>query len=445
MRVPRTMRGWKRLLTRWAAGRPGRPSDLMRLLFIVGGFFLLLVLAAMLLPIGAAVVCGGQVGVESRVKRIAHPTGGVIAEIRVANGQHVKRGQLLMKLDDKVTGVDATFTSLSVEQLLAQRARLQAERLGSGKIEFPPELVGAGTVSARQAMADEERLFTIRASEEAGLRGQLDARVRQYQQEIAGLRAQIDALQRQRALIEPELRSVQQLWRKQLVTISRLNELERASVGLEGSIGSLNAQIAQSQAKITETQQQSIQLGETRRSQAGADLNQVNAALNQQRVRSAAATDQHTRSEIRAPYDGIVEKIAFAAVGDVVRPAEPIMEIVPDHDQMVVEAMVSPTDIDQVHAGQTARIRFSAFNRQATPEIPGRVVYVASDRTTDPEGKTAYFLARIEVDSAAISAEHLQLRGGMPAEVYIETGTRSMLSYVTKPLRDQFARSFRDN
>ena len=140
-----------------------------------------------------------------------------------------------------------------------------------------------------------------------------------------------------------------------------------------------------------------------------------------------------------------MEKIAFAAIGDVVKPAEPIMEIVPDKDVMVVEAMISPADVDQVLKGQNARVRFSAFNRAATPEIPGKVVYVATDRTENTEARSSYYMVRIEVDQARVKKEGLDLRSGMPAEVYIETGSRSLLSYITKPLRDQFTRAFRDN
>jgi HlyD family secretion protein len=183
----------------------------------------------------------------------------------------------------------------------------------------------------------------------------------------------------------------------------------------------------------------------TIKSEAGTDLAQVNTVLNQQQLRSVAASDQQDRSEIRAPYTGVIEKIAFAAIGDVVRPAEPIMEIVPDRDTFVVEAMVSPTDIDQTMKGQVARVRFSSFNLPTTPEVLGKVTYVATDRTENPESNQAYYMVRIEVDLASVKKEGLVLRSGMPAEVYIETGNRSMLSYLTKPFMDQFMRAFRDN
>lgn len=421
-------------------------SSLRRALAYVAGFCLLLLLLAAFVPIGGAVIGVGKVGVESRVKRIAHPTGGVISEIAVRNGQHVAKGQLLMRLDDRVTGADATYSNLTVEQLLAQRARLEAERLGvAGSLRFPPELLRASTASARKAMEDERRLFAIRRSEQAQLRAQLAARIAQFEQQITGYRAQIASLQQQRALIEPERLGVKELWEKQLVTISRLNQLERTAADLDGNIAALQAQIASTRARITEAQEQAIQVGETRRAEAGQELAQVNTALNQQQLRSVAAVDQQDRSEIRAPYSGTVEKIAFAAIGDVVKAAEPIMEIVPDADQMVVEAGVNPDDIDQVETGQKATVRFTSFNRAATPEIEGKVTYVATDRSDNPETGQAFFMVRISVDPAELRREGLALRSGMPAEVYIQTGDRSMLSYIFKPLRDQFTRAFRDN
>lgn len=419
--------------------------DLARAMKLGGGMMLLLFVLAAVVPIGGAVIGSGQVGVESRIKRIAHPFGGVISQILVANGEHVRQGQLLLRLDDKVTGAGAEYSSLTVEQLLAQKARLEAERMGAGRIAFPAELAGANTDSARRAMADESRLFAIRSSEQGQMLAQLGARVSQLNEEIVSLNAQIASLRRQRELIEPERKGVKDLYDKDLVTISRLNQMERTAAEIDGRIASLNAQIAQTQSQITETRERTIQLGETRRADAGTELARVLTALNEQRVKSIAAGDQQNRSEIRAPYSGTVEKIAFAAIGDVVRPAEPIMEIVPDADQMVVEVMVSPTDVDQVRKGQDARIRFTAFYAPATPEIPGKVVYVASDRSDNPESKMSYYMVRVAIDQQRLAREKLPLRSGMPAEVHIATGSRSLLSYVTKPLRDQFARAFRDN
>jgi HlyD family secretion protein len=350
-----------------------------------------------------------------------------------------------MRLDNRVSGTEARYSALTLEQLLAQRARLEAERLGAGGLVFPPELARSANPSARRAMDDEARLFAIRQSEEAQLRSQLAARVSQYNEQINGYRSQIDAMRKQLALIGPERKSAQELWDRQLVTLARVNQLERTAADLEGNIAALEAQIATARAHITETREQAIQLGETRRAQAGQDLSQLNTALNQQQTRTVAAGQEEVRSEIRAPYSGTVEKIAFAAVGDVVKPAEPIMEIVPDADQMVVEVFVSPTDVDQVRAGQHAIVRFTSFNRAATPEVEGRVTYVAADRSESPDGHQSFFLARVAINQREVTRQGVALRSGIPAEVHIQTGARSLLSYMFKPLRDQFARAFRDS
>lgn len=401
--------------------------------------------AAMLVPIGGAVIASGHIGLASHIKKIAHPAGGVIKDILVNNGAHVRKGQALMRFDDRVTGADAEYSSLSVAQMLAQRARLEAERLGASTIAFPKQLM-PGDPAARQAMADETRLFQIRQSEQAGLAAQLQSRIRQHRQQISAYRSQIRALEQQAVLIEPERKGVRQLWDKGLVTISHLNQLERTAVDLQGSIGALRANIAQTEARITEAQEQTIQLGAARRSQAGTDLAQLNTVLNQQQMRSVSAIDAQDRSVVRAPYGGVVDKLAFNTIGGVVKPAEVIMEIVPDRDQLLVEAAVSPADIDHVHAGQAARIRFTAFNTATSPEIRGKVTFVAADRATDPEAKISYYPVRVEMDAGQLKRySELKLKPGMPAELFIETSSRTMISYLTKPLKDQLARAFRDD
>jgi len=430
----------------WHGDSPANtaPRALRGLFAGLAALLLVLLIMAATVPIGGAVIASGQVVVQSRVKRIAHPVGGVIGEILVRNGQHVDAGQVLLRLDDRITGADARFADLTVAQLLAQKARLEAERLGQA-IAFPAELTASPDPSATKAMADERHLFALRQTEATEMRAQLAARIAQDDEEIHGFEAQIAAIAEQRRLIDRERQGVRQLWDRQLVTISRMNQLDRTMADMGGTLGSLEAQIAQTRAKITEAHEQIIQLGQSRRVEASNDLNQINTALNQQQMRRVTASDSHDRSAIRAPYAGTIEKIAFAAVGDVIRAAEPIMEIVPDHDAMEIEAMVSPGDIDHVHLGQDARVRLASFSRAATPELAGKVTYVATDRTENAEAKQAYYLVHIALDRATVAREALDLKSGMPAEVHIASGSRSLLSYVIKPLRDQFARAFRDN
>ncbi|OYW45767.1 MAG: secretion protein HlyD [Sphingomonadales bacterium 32-68-7] len=404
-----------------------------------------LFLAAALIPIGGAVIGQGQLGVESRIKQISHPTGGVISGIYVRDGDRIRAGQLLMRLDTTVSGVSADLSAQTVDQLTAQRGRLTAEREGRGSIAFPPELLARDDPSAQAAMASERRLFTLRAQERAGLRSQLNERIHQLNEQIAGYRSQIGALQRQKVLIEPERQGIRELWEKDLVTIGRVNQLERTAADLDGSIGALEASIAQTRARISETQEQIISINERARAEAGSELAQVTAALNEQRVREASAGDTFDRSAIRAPYDGVVDKLAFATVGGVVPAAQTIMEIVPTQDALVVEAAISPADIDRVRIGQDTRVRLSAFSTQSTPEIPGKVIFVSAERAVNRDTGESFYRVRVRMDEGAVARERLALKAGMPAEVFISTGSRSMLSYVTKPLRDQFARAFTDD
>lgn len=418
-------------------------APLRRLMQVAGGLMAVLFLLAMFIPIGGAVISVGEVGVESRVKRIAHPTGGVIERIAVENGQHVAAGDLLLKLEDTVAQAAAEYSTMTVEQLLAQRARLEAERLGRGAITFPEQLVRSGSPSARQAMTEEAALFRIRQRESAQLAAQLRARIEQQNQQIAGYDAQIASFERQRELIRPELEGVRSLWERRLITIARLNELERTAESLDGSIASTRSAIAQARARITETQEQMIQIDQSRRAEAAAQMAALNTALNDQQLQRVSAGDQRTNREIRAPYSGTVEKLDFAAIGDVIQSAETIMEIVPDDTLMIVEAFLSPRDIDQVRVGQSARLHFTAFNNTASPQISGKVTYVATDRQTDEKTGQPFYLARIAINHKEATAEGLDLRSGMPVDVFIATGSRSLLSFLTKPLRDQFERAFR--
>lgn len=401
-------------------------------------------LAAAVIPIGGAVIGSGQIGVESHVKRVAHPQGGVISAISVKDGDAVRKGQALMRLDSAVSGTSADFSTQSLFQMLAQRAALEAERDGLSRVRFPRELTASASPAAREAMAMEQRGFDLRMAEDRGIQNQLGERVNQLNQQIAGYRAQIAALEDQQKLIEPELAGVRKLWDRQLVTINKLNSLERTRVDMRGSIAALQAQIAQAQGRIAETREQAISTRQSRRAEAATQLARIMETLNEQQVQKASSTDQFERSIIRAPADGIVDKLAYTTIGDVIRPAETIMSIVPSKDELVVEASISPADVDQVAAGQSAQMRFTAFNTQTTPEVHGSVIYVAPERSVDEHSGLSFYRIRVQLNAKEIQALKQPLKPGMPVEVYVSTGSRSMLSYVTKPMRDQLARAFRD-
>lgn len=349
-----------------------------------------------------------------------------------------------MRLDARVMGVSAAVSGEGLDQLLAMRARLEAERDGRPAPLFPAELIRRQDPSARAAVTEESRLFRLRQQARVGQHAQLTERVRQLDQQIRGYQAQINASQRQSALIKPELEGVRDLWEKKLVTINKLNSLERTAVDLDASVASLQANIAQSRARVTEIRQQMIQLDQDARSEAGAQLSEVVAKLADQQVRSVSTDDAYTRAVIRAPYDGVVDKLAFSTIGGVVPPAETIMEIVPDSDRMTVEAQINPADVDQLRIGQDATLRFSAFNAQTTPELTGNLVHVSAEAQVDQRSGIPFYKVRLDVSERELrQLGGLKLVPGMPVEAFIQTGERSLLSYITKPLRDQFNRAFR--
>jgi len=397
-----------------------------------------------ILQVGGAVVGSGEVAVESNVKTLIHPTGGILKALMVRDGDHVAKGQLLMRLDQGVSSVGAESAALGLEQLLARRARLEAERDGASSILFPPDLAAKTDARAREAMTRERQLFALRRRERDGSIALLNQRVRQYDEQIASYRAQIAAIESQMTLIEPELAGLRKLHDRQLVTINRLNEMERTAVQMKGSKAALESNIAEARAHISEANEQILNVDKQIRSDAGTQLAEVVGQLNDQQVRVATTSDTVDRSEIRAPQSGVVDKIAFTTIGSAVPATQPLLQIVPDRDNMIVEARIRPQDVDQVRVGQSARVTFSGFNRQTTPDIPGKLIFVSPDLTSDQRTGQSYYRIKVRLDAGALArAPQIALKAGMPAETFVETGNRSILSFLIKPLLDQLRYSMR--
>ena len=398
-----------------------------------------------LIPISSAVIASGEVTVASHVKKIAHPHGGVIAEIPVSNGTRVHAGQLLMRLDTNVSSASAEMTVESLDQLLAREARLHAERDSRGSIEFPPALLARqNDPLVARAIAEEKRIFQLNRAAVAGQRAALQAQIAQANKSIGSYIEQADVYSQQEALITEERKANDELWEKRYTTLQRRNELARAAIGLHGSVASAQAQASQMNSKVAELRQQIIVVEEDARRQAGAELAQVQGKIIELRQNNVVAQDTNERNTIRAPYDGVVDKLAFTTIGGVVPAGETIMEIVPDHDPLIVTAKVSPTDIDELVPGQKVTLRFSAFNSRTTPEIEAKLTKIGADRTVDQQRGVSFYTVEIEIsDSELRKLGELKLRPGMPAEAFIQTGARSMLNYLMKPLSDQFARAFR--
>lgn len=416
-----------------------------RAMMLIGALLLITFLLAVVLNVGGAVIGSGEVAVESSVKTISHPTGGTIAAMLVRDGDHVAKGQELLRFDTNVSQVGSQSAAEGYEQMLARRARLEAERDGMGAIAFPQELTRSTDPRVREVLVRELRLFELRRAERRGTLDLLGQRVRQYESEIRSFEAQIDAIDRQRVLIEPELAGLRKLYKENLVTIGRINQMERTAVQLEGSKAALQSNIAQSRAQISETREQMLNVDKQVRSEAGTQLAEVNAQLNEQHVRVASSADVYARSVIRAPQSGTVDKIAFATVGSAVPPAQPILQIVPDRDQLIVEARIRPQDVDQVRVGQAARITFSGLNRQTTPDLPGKVIFVSADLAQDQRSGAAFYRIKVRIDADELAkSPQVVLKAGMPAEVFVQTGDRSVLSFLLKPLFDQVRYAFRE-
>ncbi|VAV88858.1 hypothetical protein MNBD_ALPHA04-1164 [hydrothermal vent metagenome] len=356
----------------------------------------------------------------------------------------MEEGAILMRFDSSVLGPTARTANLSREQLLARRARLEAERDGQRKLTFPPELTANSNTTKQEAMTRESQQFNLRQREQAGTLALLNQRVAQYRQQIRSYNVQIDAANRQLALIQPELYGLRDLFKRGLVTVNRLNQMERTAVQLTAQTASLQANIAQTQAQISETREQILNASQSRRVEAAADLSLVLAQLNEQDMRIASASDSLDRSTIRAPQAGIIDKLAYSTIGSAIPAGKPIAQIVPDRDLLIIQGKVSPADVDQLSIGQQARVRFSTLDQQLSPEIDGKLTFVSAERTDDPNTGASYYRVRIEIGQEEInSVGGNGIRAGMPVELFLQTGSRSMLSYVTKPFFDQLRYAMR--
>ncbi|MCW5733125.1 MAG: HlyD family type I secretion periplasmic adaptor subunit [Enhydrobacter sp.] len=400
--------------------------------------------------LSGAVVTSGTLVVESAVKKVQHPTGGVVGELLVKQGAAVEAGQIVMRLDDTVTRSTLGVVRSQLDELMAREARLLAEREGADAVDMPAELTARrGEKAVNSAVAGELKLFEARRTGRSGQRSQLRERIGQSREEIVGLSALQQAKEREIAHIDDELIGVNELWKKQLVPMSRLKMLEREKARLEGERGQYIADIARARGKISETELQILQLDQDFMTEVLKDLRDSQGRIAELKERLTAAEDQLKRIDIRAPQAGVVHQLSVHTVGGVIAAGDTVMQIVPDGDNLVVEAKVAPQDIDQIEAGAAAHVRIMAGNQRTAPDLNATVTLVSADLTHDPpsgaQPGAAYYLIRLSLPPAEIrKLDGLKLVPGMPAEVYVQTYARTPLEYLLKPLHDQIARTFRE-
>ena len=396
--------------------------------------------------ISGALIAPGQIVVESNVKKVQHPTGGVVGEVLARDGDLVKAGQVVVRLDDTVTKANLAIVTKNLDGLLARAARLQAEQQGLDKIAFPkPLLDRANDPDVKTIIASETKLFEVRVNGRIGQKAQLRERITQLNEEIAGLTAQEKAKDQEIALVEKELAGVRTLYDQHLVQISRLTTLERDAARLNGERAQYIASKAQAKGKITETELQIIQVDKDMVSDVSKDLREANDKIGEYVERKVTAEDQLRRTDIRAPQDGMVLQSTVHTVGGVITAGDAIMTIVPQTDDLRVEAKVNPQDIDKLQIGQKTLLRLSAFNQRTTPELNGVVTRVSPDVTTDQRTGQSYYTIRVSMPPEEIARlGEARLIPGMPVEAFVQTGDRTMLSYLIKPLSDQLMRAFRE-
>jgi HlyD family secretion protein len=396
--------------------------------------------------ISGALIAQGSVVVDSNVKKVQHPTGGVVGELYAHDGDHVKAGDILIRLDLTVTRANLAIVTKGLTELYARKARLAAERDGADAVAVPPELAdSADDPDVKEALSSERKLFDLRRRARLGQKDQLQQRIGQLKEQISGLVAQQDAKTKETALIEQELAGVRDLYSKNLVPLNRLTSLERDAARIEGERGQLIASAAESKGKITETELQIIQIDQDLSSDVAKELRETDSKIGEYVERKVTAEDQLKRTDIRAPQDGIVFQSTANTVGGVITAGDPIMLIVPESDELMVEVKVDPKDIDQVQFGQPVVLRFSSFNVRTTPELNGTVSRIAADTSTDQRTGQSYYLVRISMTADEVKRlGDVKLTPGMPVEGFIQTGERTMLSYLVKPLHDQLMRSFRE-
>jgi HlyD family secretion protein len=384
--------------------------------------------------------------VDSNVKKVQHPTGGVVGEVRVRDGDIVKAGDIVVRLDETVVRASLAIVIKTLNGLWARAARLEAEQQGRDQITFPPMLTDrANDPDVKDLLASETKLFEVRVYGQAGQKSQLRERVAQLHEEIEGLSAQERAKDKEIALVEKELVGVRQLFEQRLIQISRLTVLERDAARLNGERAQYISARAQSKGKITETELQIIQIDKDVVSEVSKDLRETNDKIGEFVERKVTAEDQLRRIDIRAPQDGVVLQSTVHTVGGVITAGDAIMMIVPKADDLSVEAKVAPQDIDKLQIGQKTLLRLSAFNQSTTPELNGFVTRVSADVTTDQRSGQTYYTIRVGLPADEVKRlGDVKIIPGMPVEAFVQTGDRTMFSYLLKPFSDQLMRTFRE-
>jgi HlyD family secretion protein len=401
---------------------------------------------AWFVPLSGAVAVLGTLVSGANAQKIQHPAGGVIEQILVRDGTHVSRGDVLVRMNEIVARSNLQVVEKQLDQIRARTARLVAERDEIQRPDWPPELLArAADTHVADLIASEQAQFEARGGAFLQQIEILKQRAAQLEQERSGYQSQAAANEKQSQYVSLELQGLETLYKQQLVALPRLSAVAREAVRLEGERGQLTAMIAEHASKIEETNLQINATAQARRVELTKEITEAHGKESELIERRLAAKDAADRAEVRAPQSGTVHQLAVHTVGGVLAPGEMLMLIAPDDGEIVIEARLPPKEVDQVFVGQTATIRFSAFNRTTTPELHGRLAYVSPDVAREPKSDATYYTVRITLTGDELRRlGAVALRAGMPAEVFLKTENRTLASYLFKPLTDQVHRMLRE-
>lgn len=421
-----------------------RSFGIIIILVIFGGFGLWAGLA----PLSSAALAPGLVAVESYSKTVQHLEGGIVKEIAVRNGDYVEAGQTLMVLDDTQPKAQLEILNGQYYIALAKEARLLAQQNGVSSVVYPEVMMAhANDVRVKEAIQTQNHTFAVQKQA-------FDGEISLYRRQIEQLRARVKGLHSQSVSkdklvhsFQNELEDYKALLKDGYSEMQRVREFERNLAQTEGERSELASGIAETELQIAETELKILQLNKDLQREVAKELGEVQAQLFELRERLQSLQDTVLRTLIKAPVPGMVMGLEIHTLGAVVPPGGNLMNIVPQGENLIVEARVSPLDIDRVHVGQSAEVRFSAFKSRTTPKIDGTLISLSADRLVDEKtpNQEPYYLARVSISSEGVQSlvdADLTLLPGMPAEVLIQTGDRTMLQYLADPLKDSIARSF---
>ncbi len=395
--------------------------------------------------ITGAVIAPGIVSVESKVKTVQHLTGGIVARIYVSDGDRVNAGDLLIRLDETVIRANLAVTTGELNEYRAQKARLKAERDANTTLTFDSDLISqTGNGSLMRILRGQQSLFAVRRTRRQGEERLFRQQMEQFSQEILGIKAQLASKMSQIKLIEEEIADVAPLFKKGLTAKSRLLALKREKARFDGEIGKHMSDIARTKGRIREVDMKILKSGIDFHEEVLTQLRSVQLKIVELQERRITLVDQLRQTEIRAPISGQILNLTVFTLGGIVSPASTILQIVPDQDRLIIEARVTTSDVDQIYLDQPAMIQLTAFDSRSTPQLSAKVIKISADRIIDKATGVDYYTVNLALD-----VDQTDLLGtktlitGMPAQVFISTGDRTVLNILLKPLSDQLTRSLR--